>query len=446
MENTAPDNIPEYSVSDISSAVKRTVEGAFSRIRVRGELGRVTIAQSGHLYASLKDEKSLLDAVCWRGTVNRLTIRPEEGLEVICTGRLSTYSAGRSSYQIIIEHMEPAGEGALLKLLEERKKKLAAEGLFNPDRKQQLPYLPQRIGVITSPSGAVIRDIIHRISDRFPLPLLLWPVPVQGEAAEIAVTKAIHGMNTLPHNQRPDLLIVARGGGSLEDLMPFQSEAVVRAVAASQIPIISAIGHETDTTLIDYAADLRAPTPTGAAEMAVPVRSELMALLHDDAKRLSHACRRLIKEGETRLHPLSRALSNPHRLTEIKAQRLDMNATRLNPAYQTKLIRLDTLLTRHAARIKTPGDRLTLAQERLKSLHQRLARCAQAIGREEDAKLTQQSSLLESLSFKNVLTRGYAVIKNKDGTPVTSGKNLTQGDEIRLMMHDRDDIAATITK
>ena len=443
--NTLPlDNIPEYSVSDISAAVKQTVEGAFSRVRVRGELGRVTIAQSGHMYATLKDQNAVLDAVCWRGSLSRLSIRPEEGLEVICTGRLSTYSAGRSSYQIIIDRMEPAGEGALLKLLEERKKKLAAEGLFDPERKQYIPEFPARIGVITSPSGAVIRDIIHRISDRFPLSILLWPVPVQGEKAANAVIQAINGMNTLGHDLRPDVLIVARGGGSLEDLMPFQEEEVVRAVAASDIPIISAIGHETDTTLIDYAADLRAPTPTAAAEMAVPVRTELLALVTDDEVRLARAMQKKIETSGLRLTPLSRALANPARLTEMKTQRLDMAASRLSPAFSSMLMRRENRLQKTAARLKTPQDRMTLMRTRLDHLSQRLSRVGLQIGKDEATRLNTVSSLLDSLSFKKVLSRGYAVVRDEHGMILTQGENLTKGDQIRLMMQDKDNITAEI--
>lgn len=438
-------NTPEFSVSDISGAVKRTVEGAFSHIRVRGELGRVTIAQSGHMYATLKDQNATLDAVCWRGSMGKLSIKPEEGLEVICTGRLSTYSAGRSSYQLIVSQMEAAGEGAILKLLEERKKKLTAEGLFDPQRKKDLPFIPQRIGVITSPSGAVIRDIIHRITDRFPMPILLWPVPVQGMAAANAVTQAIHGMNALPDDQKPDILIIARGGGSLEDLMPFQEEEVVRAVAASHIPVISAIGHETDTTLIDYAADLRAPTPTGAAEMAVPVRDQLIAQVMDDATRLNKAIMRLKDDKKTRLDATSRNLANPHRLTESKSQALDLAIAKLTPSLSAILMQKTNQLQRSHARLKTPQDRLTLAQQSLGNMSQRMMRAAAHIGQDEVRRLNATNAMLESLSFKNVLKRGYALVKGADGAIITYAQNLTTGDKIDLIMQDSDALKATIT-
>ena len=265
-------NVPELTVSELANSLKRTLEDTYARVRVRGELSRVKIHSSGHLYSDLKDQDAVLNIICWRTTLSRLSIHPEEGLEVICTGKITSYPA-RSNYQMVVDSMELAGEGALLKMLEDRRKRLAAEGLFDESRKKRRPYLPQTIGIVTSPTGAVIRDIIHRIEDRFPAHLLVWPVRVQGQGAAEEIAAAIDGFNAVPANgpfKRPDLLIIARGGGSLEDLMPFNEEIVVRAAANSKIPLISAVGHETDTTLIDFAADLRAPTPTAAAELAVP--------------------------------------------------------------------------------------------------------------------------------------------------------------------------------
>jgi len=279
----ATPNLPEYSVSELSRALKRTVEAAYSYVRVRGEISGFKRAASGHLYMTLKDADAVLDAVCWRGVAGRLAIAPEDGIEVIASGKLTTYP-GRSKYQIVIDSLELAGEGALLKMLEDRRRKLAAEGLFDEARKRELPFLPDVIGVVTSPTGAVIRDILHRLDDRFPRRVLLAPVLVQGENAAAQVAAAIEGFNRLPPDgpiPRPDVLIVARGGGSLEDLWAFNEEIVVRAAAASEIPLISAVGHETDTTLIDFAADRRAPTPTAAAEIAVPVRAELAATVMD---------------------------------------------------------------------------------------------------------------------------------------------------------------------
>jgi len=318
-------NIPEFSVSELAFSVKRTVEETFGRVRVRGELSRVSIPKSGHMYSSLKDDKSVIDAVCWKGMLSRLSIKPEEGLEVICTGKMTTYP-GSSKYQLVIESMELAGEGALLKMLEARKKKLASEGLFDPEKKQPLPFLPERIGVVTSPTGAVIRDILHRLDDRFPRHVLLWPVKVQGEGAAEEITKAIDSFNALPETHRPDILIVARGGGSLEDLMAFNEESVVRATASSKIPLISAVGHETDTTLIDYASDARAPTPTGAAEIVVPVRLNLMAQVADDGQRLISAVSRMIRESRQRIENGTARLGSPDRLLELKVQNLASTA------------------------------------------------------------------------------------------------------------------------
>src|SRR5436305_13554358 len=293
-------NQPEYTVSELSAALKRSIEDGFAQVRVRGEISGFKRHGSGHCYFALKDADAVLDAVCWRMTAIRLTLQPEDGMEVVCSGRLTTYP-GRSKYQLVVDSVELAGKGALLKLLEERRQRLAAEGLFDAERKKKLPFLPEVIGIVTSPTGAVIRDILHRLADRFPRRVLLWPVAVQGEGSAQQVAAAIAGFNRIaaggPGNNglpRPDLIIVARGGGSLEDLMAFNEEIVVRAAAASAIPLISAVGHETDTTLIDYASDRRAPTPTAAAEMAVPVRLDLIAELGGKAGRLAGGLSRLL--------------------------------------------------------------------------------------------------------------------------------------------------------
>src|SRR5436853_6140781 len=295
-------NLPEYSVSELSQALKRSIEDEFGQVRVRGEISGFKRVGSGHCYFALKDAEAVLDAVCWRMTAIRLALKPEDGMEVVCTGRLTTYP-GRSKYQLVVDSVELAGKGALLKLLEERRQRLAAEGLFDAERKRKLPFLPEVIGIVTSPTGAVIRDILHRLADRFPRRVLLWPVAVQGEGAAAQIAAAISGFNRLAIDgpvPRPQLIIVARGGGSLEDLMPFNEEIVVRAAAASVIPLISAIGHETDTTLIDHASDRRAPTPTAAAEMAVPVRLDLVAELGGKTSRLAGGLARLF--SERRLH------------------------------------------------------------------------------------------------------------------------------------------------
>src|SRR5262250_294560 len=331
MNEPARLNIPEWTVSELSAALKKTVEDAFGYVRVRGEISGYRGPQaSGHCYFALKDEGAKIEAVIWRTAFARMRVKPEEGLEVFVTGRLTTYP-GRSKYQIVIETLEPAGVGALMALLEERKKKLAAEGLFDEARKQLLPYLPDVIGVVTSPSGAVIRDILHRLGDRFPRRVLVWPVAVQGEGAAAQIATAIQGFNRLQATgpvPRPDLIIVARGGGSLEDLMPFNEEIVVRATAASAIPLISAVGHETDTTLIDHASDRRAPTPTAAAEMAVPVRLDLIAELGGKTARLSAGLVRLFHERRLHLVGLARGLPDPQDLIGAAAQRLDDRAER----------------------------------------------------------------------------------------------------------------------
>ncbi|PZO81887.1 MAG: exodeoxyribonuclease VII large subunit, partial [Micavibrio aeruginosavorus] len=338
-EKTKRSNVPEMSVSELAFSLKRTLEDTFGRVRVRGELTGLKLASSGHLYGDIKDADANINIVCWKGTMARLSIRPEDGLDVIVTGKMTSYPKN-SRYQLSIESMELAGEGALLKMLEDRRKKLAAEGLFDPARKKPLPFLPEVIGVVTSPTGAVIRDIIHRISERFPRRVLVWPVAVQGDGAASQIAAAIHGFNAIDGKggiPRPDLLIVARGGGSLEDLMAFNEESVVRAAAESRIPLISAVGHETDTTLIDYAADLRAPTPTGAAERAVPVRLNLLAQIQEDAFRLTGAAERVIRERGAKLETLRAKLGDPSRILDMREQHLDTLTAKLRHGFEKTL-------------------------------------------------------------------------------------------------------------
>jgi len=334
MPAPAPGNNPEYTVSELSGAVKRVIEGEFGLIRVRGEVGRVSRPASGHLYFDLKDDRNVIAAVSWKGQVARMQVRPEEGMEVVATGRMTTFP-GQSKYQLIVDDVAPAGAGALMAMLEKRRAALQAEGLFDAARKKPIPYLPGVIGVVTSPSGAVIRDILHRLRDRFPRHVLIWPVAVQGQACAPEVSAAIRGFNAIEPGgpvPRPDLIIVARGGGSLEDLWGFNEEIVVRAAAASRIPLISAVGHETDTTLIDFAADLRAPTPTAAAEMAVPVRLELLAGLEGQGARLARALAGGIGQRGQRLRDLGRALPRLEALLAGPRQRLDAGVLRLGGA------------------------------------------------------------------------------------------------------------------
>ena len=431
-------NLPEFTVSDLSRGVKHIIEETFGHVRVRGEIGECKLHTNGHLYLSLKDEGAVLAAVCWRGQVSKLGLRPETGMEVVCTGRLTTY-AGQSKYQLVIEGMALAGEGALLKLLEDRRRKLQAEGLFDAARKQLLPYLPDVIGVVTSPTGAVIRDILHRLADRFPRRVIVWPVAVQGAGAAEQIAAAIRGFNALPVEgpiPRPDILIVARGGGSLEDLMPFNEEVVVRAAAESMIPLISAVGHETDTTLIDFAADVRAPTPTAAAEIAVPVRADLLAQILDDGARLNAALLRLVRERKDKVTLLSRALGDPSRAIEPLLQRLDERAERLALAWQGYFQRFRSRLAEASGKLRHPRDVVNLAAQRLQHQAHRL----EALGRERllqtEKRLERLATMLEALSPRAVLGRGYGLVYDAGGQLVTRAALLKRGDKIKIELQD----------
>ncbi len=436
------DNTPEYSVSELARALKRTVEESYSHVRVRGELGRVVIARSGHVYLDMKDADAVIDGVMWKGVAAALGFRPEEGLEVVAEGRLSTYP-GRSKYQIIIERMEPAGAGALMALLEERKRRLAAEGLFEADRKRAIPYLPRVIGVVTSPTGAVIRDILHRLEDRFGVHVLLWPVLVQGEQAAAQITAAIEGFNRLEPGgpvPRPDTLIVARGGGSVEDLWCFNDEAVVRAAAASDIPLISAVGHETDTTLIDFAADRRAPTPTGAAEMAVPVRRELMERVDAAGGRLSGALLRTLDRKGNELKSAARALPRPEALIGDREQRLDFAGRGLDAGLKIGLERRRAKLEALAVQIRPQGLRRDVAERRrrLDDLGARLSDCSKRALIAPRRDLGSLSARLEALSHKSVLARGYALVKDEAGHLVRSAAAAKDGQAVTIAFADGD--------
>jgi exodeoxyribonuclease VII large subunit len=436
-QNVTPrgNNAPELTVSDLAQSLKRTLEDAYGRVRVRGELSRVNVVSSGHMYSDLKDENCVINVICWRGSLAKLAIKPEEGLDVICTGRITTYPQ-RSNYQLIIESMELAGEGALLKMLEERKKRLAAEGLFAEERKKALPFLPDRIGVVTSPTGAVIRDIIHRISERFPREIMLWPVRVQGDGAAAEITAAIRGFNALPAAQRPDLIIVARGGGSLEDLMAFNEENVVRAVAESDIPVISAVGHETDTTLVDYASDKRAPTPTGAAEIAVPERLMLLARVQEDQSRLIAAITRQTEHHKKFVASLAARIADPRRLIEVKAQRIDHQYERLRNIFRSGLNKRQNHLLRLEGRIKHPQDRLAECASRVKFASQNLGGIRSRLLTLPIQRLSQASRMLETLSYQSILQRGYSVIRNDLGAPITAAAQLSPNQNITIQLHD----------
>ena len=388
------------TVTEISNEIKYFVEHNFNKVYVRGEIFGAKRADSGHWYLSLKDENAILSAVCWRGIASSLKVKIEDGLEVIATGKITTFS-GKSSYQLVIESLEPAGEGALLKLLEERKQQFIKEGLFDAAHKKPIPFLPQTIGVVSSASGAVIRDIIHRIRDRFPSHIVLWPTPVQGEGAAEKVAAAIRGFNALTSQDnvaKPDVIIVARGGGSLEDLWPFNEEIVIRAVYDSEIPIISAVGHETDTMLIDYVADKRAPTPTGAAEFAVPVKSELQSILNIIENRMQNAIHRSLNEYRGRIEGLARGIPNLSQILNEATQKLDYRLERLQTAMKNVLAnKKNSLALAEIKPIYIKGI-IERAIERLKGFAERL----------------------EGVSVESVLKRGFAWVKGENNQTIYS--------------------------
>ncbi|HEY0224657.1 MAG TPA: exodeoxyribonuclease VII large subunit [Pseudolabrys sp.] len=429
MSEPAIKNTVEWSVSELSAALKRTVEDAYGYVRVRGEVsGFKGPSPSGHCYFRLKDDKAVLEGVIWKGVWGRMRVKPEEGLDVIVTGKLTTF-AGSSKYQLVIDTLEPAGVGALMKLLEERKKKLGAEGLFDEARKQLIPFLPDVIGVVTSPTGAVIRDILHRLADRFPRRVLVWPVRVQGEQSAAEVANAIAGFNALPERgplPRPDLIIVARGGGSLEDLWSFNEEVVVRAAAASMIPLISAVGHETDITLIDFAADRRAPTPTAAAEMAVPVRSELLERIVALAARRLACWHRGLDQRRKELYLLSRALPAADELLAPARQRLDACAERLPRALRANAQLHRTQLTRAAARLTPRLLKLRLARssEIVVALEARGKRARENYLQRRKDRLRSAGQLLAAYSYRGVLARGFALVRDAEGHPLHSAASV----------------------
>lgn len=411
---TPPQEPVEYSVSELSGIIRARLEKGFERVRVRGELGRVTRAPSGHLYLDIKDNNALLNAVMWRQQASALTFPPETGMEALCIGRLSTYPP-RSTYQLVLESIQPAGEGALMAMLEKRRKKLAAEGLFAEERKRPIPYLPRVIGVVTSPGGAVIHDILHRLSHRFPRHVLVWPARMQGEECAAEVAAAIAGFNALPEGgavPRPDVLIVARGGGSLEDLWPFNDEALVRAAAASAIPLVSAVGHESDTTLIDYAADRRAPTPSAAAEMSVPVRADLLADAQLLARRAAHAMERRLQEAGERLSGTARHIRRSADILALLSQRFDMVESRLGAAFA----RTQEARVRHFSQLRerilahTPEVLLARAEERLAPAAHRLRAAADALLATREEAWRRHGGLLEAVSHRRILERGFALV------------------------------------
>lgn len=477
-------NMPEYTVSEISGAVKRTLEGEFGRIRVRGEVGRVFRARSGHLYYDVKDDRNVLACTTWKGQIAGLSVEPEEGLEVVVTGRLTAFGA-QSKYNMNVEEVAVAGQGALMALLEKRKKALAAEGLFDQGRKKPLPFLPEVIGVVTSPSGAVIRDILHRLRERFPRKVLIWPVAVQGAACAPEVARAISGFNALTPGgalPRPDLIIVARGGGSIEDLWGFNEEIVARAAAASAIPLISAVGHETDTTLIDHASDHRAPTPTAAAELAVPVRLDLLTQIESQGARIRTAARNGIARRQQRLADLARALPRHDSLLDGPRQRLDIATDRLPAALirgiqrrrlhlsdrsgSLRPVTLSRLLTasrndlhrlslrlapalerglrarreaheKQAARLTPRPLEMRVARERVRldTLSQRLSRSGETWIDTLRRRIDAHDRLLATLGYEATLRRGYAVVR-ENGNLVTTRAIASQATLLEIQFAD----------
>ncbi|MFD1189226.1 exodeoxyribonuclease VII large subunit [Phenylobacterium conjunctum] len=483
--DTADGNAKAYSVSELAFALKRTLEDQYGFVRLRAELSKVTFHSNGHVYLTLKDERAAIDGVVWKGSVRNLSVRPEQGLEVVVTGKITTYPAG-SRYQIVIDSMEAAGVGALLAQLERLKGRLQAEGLFDPARKQPLPESPAVIGVITSPTGAVIRDILHRIRDRWPCRVIVWPVVVQGDAAAGQVRAAIEGFNALGAGSalpRPDVLIVARGGGSVEDLWAFNDEALARTVAASQIPLISAVGHETDTTLIDFVSDRRAPTPTAAAEMATPILSELRAAVADLSARLHRSGGRLVEDRRTKVSSLERSLARVPDLVELAGQRFNLAKSRMGAAlernvaaHRTELVRVGSRLTpallqrprqAQAERLAGVGARLTAGLERNVSAHRsdlgriaarlspsllqrpqqvqadNLARLTARLAPAVQRKLERLSERLDGLAKLHAsvnpdtpLARGFARVTRADGSLVRQGAGLGAGEAVSLVFAD----------
>ena len=438
---TPPTNLVEYTVSELAFALRRTVEEAYGLVRLRGEIsGFKGQHSSGHCYFTLKDDKAAIEAVIWKSTFQRLKFKPEQGLEVVVRGRVTTYP-GKSTYQIVIDELEPAGIGALMALLEQRKKMLAAEGLFDEARKKTLPYLPRIVGVVTSPTGAVIRDILHRLADRFPCHVLVWPVRVQGETCAIEVAAAIVGFNGLDGAgpvPRPDLIIVARGGGSLEDLWGFNDESVARAAAASTIPLISAVGHETDWTIIDLVADFRAPTPTAAAERAVPVRADLLITVTQHGLRVTTSLRRRIEGERHRFAGLSRGLPRKANILDLPRQRFDTASARLKRALIANARAHRTSFERSASRLRPQivARAARSGRERLIRFDRSRARSVAMLFERSQVRLDGQAKLLGTLGYHNVLARGFALVRSADGAMLRRAAEVKPGSALDIEFAD----------
>ncbi|GIS10061.1 MAG: exodeoxyribonuclease 7 large subunit [Alphaproteobacteria bacterium] len=432
-------NNPVYSVSEFSHVIKKLVETNFSYVRIRGEISRPSFPGSGHVYFTLKDTDGTIAAIIWKYTLPRLSIKPEEGMEVICTGKVTTF-AGQSKYQIIVESMEVAGEGALLKMLEERRKKLLKEGLFDQELKKPIPYLPKIIGVITSPSGAVIKDILHRLSDRFPSHVYLWPVAVQGEGSAKQISNAIDKFNQFTDEttiKKPDLLIVARGGGSLEDLWSFNEEIVVRSVFKSSIPVISAVGHETDTTLIDFVSDLRAPTPSAAAEKAVPVRNELIARIDELNFRFKTSFNNKLNNNKDRLKILIKLLGKPDQIFENKTQKLDFIYRDFENLFKDIFVEKKNKITQYAQRLMPPKVLISNLVSKQQLLETKFQNYLQNIINKKEVKLNSLDKLLEASSFNRVLDRGFSLVMNNEGKPIKLSSEAPKNANVKIKFSDK---------
>ena len=442
-------NSLEYTVSELSTSIKRIIEDNFDYIRLKAEVGRVSKPKSGHIYLDLKDDTSVISGIIWKGSVNKLNILPEEGLEVVCTGKVTTY-AGQSKYQIIIENIEPYGVGALMALLEKRKEKLLKENLFDDNFKKQIPFLPKRIGVITSPTGAVIRDILHRIEDRFPVNITVWPVKVQGDSSPEEIIDAIEGFHLLDQSnlERPDVIIIARGGGSVEDLWGFNDEALVRKVFDSKIPIISAIGHETDTTLIDLVADLRAPTPTAAAEMAVPVRKILITSVEDSYERIKNYINNKIEFEERSLLLLDRAIPKIEVMLKNYNLRYKKASSILNISLVSMIKHYQDIFLRKTASFKANmlTKNFNFTKDDFLEVSKSLINSTVNIFDKKTNSLQLQSGLLDVLSHNSVLKRGFAIVKDKKSKIITSSKKIKEDEELMINFYKNDKIKVSLKR
>ena len=442
-------NSLEYTVSELSTSIKRIIEDNFDYIRLKAEVGRVSKPKSGHIYLDLKDDTSVISGIIWKGSVNKLNILPEEGLEVVCTGKVTTY-AGQSKYQIIIENIEPYGVGALMALLEKRKEKLLKENLFDDNFKKQIPFLPKRIGVITSPTGAVIRDILHRIEDRFPVNITVWPVKVQGDSSPEEIIDAIEGFHLLDQSnlEKPDVIIIARGGGSVEDLWGFNDEALVRKVFDSKIPIISAIGHETDTTLIDLVADLRAPTPTAAAEMAVPVRKILITSVEDSYERIKNYINNKIEFEERSLLLLDKAIPKIEVMLKNYNLRYKKASSILNISLVSMIKHYQDMFLRKTVSFKANmlTKNFNFTKDDFLEVSKSLINSTVNIFDKKTNSLQLQSGLLDVLSHNSVLKRGFAIVKDKKSKIITSSKKIKEDGELMINFYKNDKIKVSLKR